>query len=200
MSDSVIQLITALIGGVGFGLLFGMHPRHLIPSALGGVVAWAIYLGMVQVTGIQFLSCLVAAAAAVVYGEILARVRKTPATQFVMGGIVPLVPGSSLYRAMSCVVRGDMDGFMKSLPVMDEAKMKPYADFALETAMVDAKKYPPQMRDLVVAWDVAQFICSTVAIMTLDMLYADGTFRALTKEEKVAANLLMFADRIPAEA
>lgn len=109
MSDSVIQLITALIGGVGFGLLFGMHPRHLIPSALGGVVAWAIYLGMVQVTGIQFLSCLVAAAAAVVYGEILARVRKTPATQFVMGGIVPLVPGSSLYRAMSCVVRGDMD-------------------------------------------------------------------------------------------
>ena len=98
------------------------------------------------------------------------------------------------------VVQGDMDGFMKSLPAMDGDKMKPYADFALETAMVDAKKYPPQMRDLVVAWDVAQFIGSTVAIMTLDMLYADGTFRALTKEEKVAANLLMFADQIPAEA
>ena len=52
MNESVIQLIAALVGGVGFGLLFGMHPRHLLPSALGGVLAWAIYLGLVKLTGI----------------------------------------------------------------------------------------------------------------------------------------------------
>lgn len=109
MREAVIQLIAALFGGLGFGLLFGMHPRHLLPSALGGVMAWAIYLVLVKLTGIEFLACLVAAAAAVVYAEVLARWRKTPATQFIMGGIVPLVPGGSLYRAMSFAVRGDMD-------------------------------------------------------------------------------------------
>ena len=109
MNESVIQLIAALFGGLGFGLLFGMPTRHLLPSALGGVMAWAIYLGMVKLTGIEFLACLVAAAAAVVYAEALARLRKTPATQFIMGGIVPLVPGSSLYNTMSCAVRGEME-------------------------------------------------------------------------------------------
>ena len=109
MKESVVQLIMALIGGVGFGLLFGMHPRHLLPSALGGVLAWGIYLGMMKLTEIEFLACLVAACVAVFYAEMQARLRKTPATQFVMGGIVPLVPGGSLYRAMSCVVRGEME-------------------------------------------------------------------------------------------
>lgn len=109
MKDAVIQLITALLGGIGFGLLFGMHRRHILPAALGGVLAWAIYLGIVKLSGTEFLACLVAASVAVFYGETLARLRKAPATQFVMGGIVPLVPGSSLYRAMSCVVRGEME-------------------------------------------------------------------------------------------
>ena len=48
MKDAVIQLITALLGGIGFGLLFGMHRRHILPAALGGVLAWAIYLGIVK--------------------------------------------------------------------------------------------------------------------------------------------------------
>ena len=109
MKDIVIQLIAAFVGGAGVGLLFGMRTRHLLPAAVAGVLSWAVYLAMAQVTHIEFLSCLVAAAVAVVYAEGMARWRKTPATQFVIAGIVPLVPGSSLYRAMSYAVRGEME-------------------------------------------------------------------------------------------
>ena len=109
MKETLIQLVAALVGGAGVGLLFGMRPRHLVPAALAGVLSWAVYLGMAEATHIEFLSCLVAAAVAVVYAEGMARWRKTPATQFVIAGIVPLVPGSSLYRAMSYAVRGEME-------------------------------------------------------------------------------------------
>ena len=109
MKDIVIQLIAAFTGGLGVGLLFGMRPRHLLPAALAGVLSWGVYLGMAELTQIEFLSCLVAAAVAVIYAEVMARLRKTPATQFVIAGIVPLVPGSSLYRAMSYAVRGEME-------------------------------------------------------------------------------------------
>jgi hypothetical protein len=38
---------------------------------------------------------------------------------------------------------------------------------------------------------------STVAMMVLDELYDSRTFRPLTEDEKVTANLLMFADKLP---
>ncbi len=109
MKDIVIQLLAAFFGGLGVGLLFGMRPRHLLPAAIGGVLAWAAYLGLDALTKSEFISCLVAAAFAVVYAEVMARLRKTPATLFVIPGIVPLVPGSSLYNTMSCAVRGEVE-------------------------------------------------------------------------------------------
>ena len=71
------------------------------------------------------------------------------------------------------------------------------ADYALENAMLIAKDYPPQMRDLVVAINAANFVSSTVALMVMDILYEDGTFAPLTEQEKVTSNLLMFCDRLP---
>ncbi len=109
MKDIVIQLLAAFFGGLGVALLFGMRSRHLLPAAIAGVLSWAVYLGMDAVTGVEFLSCLVAAAVAVIYAEFMARWRKTPATLFVIPGMVPLVPGSSLYNTMSYAVRGEME-------------------------------------------------------------------------------------------
>ena len=43
-----------------------------------------------------------------VYAELLARFMRTPATLFVIPAVIPLVPGSSLYYAMSCVVQRDL--------------------------------------------------------------------------------------------
>ncbi len=108
MKDIIIQLLAAFFGGLGVALLFGMRVRHLLPAALAGVLSWSIYLAMDALVGVEFLACLVAAGVAVVYAELMARWRKTPATLFVIPGIVPLVPGSSLYNTMSFAVRGEM--------------------------------------------------------------------------------------------
>ena len=109
MREILIQLAAAFFGGLGVALLFGMRARHLLPAAVGGVLAWGVYLAMDAVTDVEFLACLVAAAVGVVYAELMARWRKTPATLFVIPCMVPLVPGSSLYNTMSCAVRGDME-------------------------------------------------------------------------------------------
>ena len=105
----LLQLLTAFLGALGFSLLFGMRPKHLLPAALGGLLAWGIYLAVYAWLRESFIPCLLAAAFAVVYAEILARQRKTPATLFVIPAILPLVPGSSLYYAMDCAVRGQLE-------------------------------------------------------------------------------------------
>ena len=109
MKDALIQLLTAFISSLGFSMLFGLRRRFLVYAALGGLLCWGIYLGMDAWLHMEFLSCLLAAAFAIVYAEVLARRLKTPATLFVVPAILPLVPGGSLYYTMENVVHGRME-------------------------------------------------------------------------------------------
>lgn len=108
MTRIAVELLAALLGSCGFGMLFGLPRRYLPPASLGGMLGWVIYLAVNAWLHSAFLAYLLAASFGVVYAEVLARRLKTPATLFVIPAIIPLVPGSSLYSAMSCAVRGDM--------------------------------------------------------------------------------------------
>ena len=96
------------------------------------------------------------------------------------------------------IMKGDYKkDFVKKLPVLDEATMKRLADIALEIAMIDAKSYPPQMQDLIVYYGVNNFLGEKIALMVLDILYSNGTFKPLTEEEKITSQLIMFSDILP---
>ncbi len=95
------------------------------------------------------------------------------------------------------IVKSSWDDFTKIIPAPDKSLLYEFAKYALEQAMIQAKQYPPQIQDRFVYEFMDWAIGSTVAMMVLDQLYDSGVFRPLTKEEKVTANLLMFADRLP---
>ena len=95
------------------------------------------------------------------------------------------------------VMRGNQKEFFSKIPLLDEKIKSTFADYALEQAMLIAKDYPPQMRDLVVAGNVVAFVDSKVALMVMDILYGNGMFRPLTEDEKITSTLLMFCDRLP---
>jgi len=102
------------------------------------------------------------------------------------------------------VVKGDAEhlyddeAFFKRLPALNDSYKRKYADIALEYALNDAKRYPPQMQDLVVSWGVSGLIDNTCALMVMDILYQNGTFQPLTEKERVASTLIMFSDTLPA--
>lgn len=100
-------------------------------------------------------------------------------------------------KVQTMVIKGNADAFFSLIPQADASITRRFTDFALENAMAEAKDYPPQMQDLIVAEKAASFIGNRVAVMVLDILYGNGTFKALTEEEKVAANLLVFSDVLP---
>ena len=100
-------------------------------------------------------------------------------------------------RVNIMVVKGSMEDFFAKIPALNDEIKARFADKALEFAMLSARRYPPQMQDLIIAWGVGGFIGSTVALMVMDILYGEGVFRPLTEEERVTANLLMFSDMLP---
>ena len=104
-----VQLPTAFLGALGFAVLFGVLRRCLWVAAVGGMLTWGVYLAVDAWLHVEFLSCLAAAAFAVTISELLARKLKLPATMFITPAIIPLVPGGTLYYAMSFAVHGDLE-------------------------------------------------------------------------------------------
>jgi len=108
MREIILQLITAFLGSLGFAILFGIRSRYLLLAALGGMLSWSVYLGVHTLAARDFLAYLTAAVFAMAYSELLAHLRKCPATLFVVPAIIPLVPGTSLYYTMDSAAHGDL--------------------------------------------------------------------------------------------
>ena len=107
-------LITSLgtaIGCLGFTYTFNIHGPGALICVLGGVLTWVVYeiclnLG-VDPVGANFW----AAAFASAFSEIFARIRKCPATAYLVISIFPLIPGAGVYYAMEYAVQGEMELF-----------------------------------------------------------------------------------------
>lgn len=104
MTEALIQLVTGMLGSVGFALLFGLKTKYIFSAATGGLLSWGLYLIGMHLFGNIFLACLLASAFCAFYSEIIARIQKAPTTLFFITSVVPLIPGRALYYACSNAV------------------------------------------------------------------------------------------------
>ncbi len=101
MEEIFIKIIAGVISTLGFAILFRLKPSHWFFAMIDGLFACICYFGFTELFGGDFLPNLLAAFVAAIFAEIFARLCKTPATVFVLPGCIALVPGGTLYYAMS---------------------------------------------------------------------------------------------------
>lgn len=106
-----MQELGCLIGCIGFAILFNIHGPGGWLCAIGGVLAWAVYLLTVHLGGSDLLGYFCAALFASIYSEIMARVRKYPAISYLVVSIFPMIPGASIYYTMNEAVSGNLTDF-----------------------------------------------------------------------------------------
>ena len=101
MDAILIKIIAGAISTLGFAILFRLKPAHWLFAALDGLLACVAYFAFTELFGTNFLPNLLAAFIASAFAELFARICKTPATVFILPGCIALVPGGTLYSAMS---------------------------------------------------------------------------------------------------
>ena len=101
-----IQCIAGLVGTFGFGLMFNMHGRGIPFAILGSIISWPVCVLCMRIGLAEPIAYLIAAAVSCFYAEIMARIRKFPATSYLMCALVPLIPGSGIYYTMDFIRRG----------------------------------------------------------------------------------------------
>lgn len=106
-----IQLIGSFIACFGFSIIFNVQGFGIILCAGGGVLAWAVYLLVLEFGSSDLTAFFAAAVTASLYAEIMARIRKYPAISYLVIAILPFIPGSNVYYTMAHALRGDMASF-----------------------------------------------------------------------------------------
>ena len=102
------QAAAVFVGCCGFCILFNVHGRGLVLCIIGGAAAWMVYLLCGALGCDVYAANLFAAVFAALYAEIMARVRKCPATPYLVIAIFPLLPGAGVYYTMSLGLQGEM--------------------------------------------------------------------------------------------
>lgn len=103
----LITFIGALIGTLGFALIFQISRKQLVWAILGGGVTVVFYLLFLNFG--CFVSNMMAGFAMMGYCEIVARIRKAPVTVFLSAALVVLVPGGALYYTIYNILAKNTD-------------------------------------------------------------------------------------------
>ena len=101
--ELMIQSVGAFLAIFGFSLLVDMPRKYLVYAGITGGLA---YLVSMQVGTSQVAAAFFSSLAAALLSQVFARVLKAPVTIFLVAGILPTVPGASIYRSVYFLIQG----------------------------------------------------------------------------------------------
>jgi len=102
-----IQIIGAFLAVAGFCLVLEVPKKLLYYTAFTGAVGWMIYLFAADLGCTSYVASFWAAAAVSILSHFAARRLKAPVTVFLIGGILPMVPGAGMYRTAYSIIAED---------------------------------------------------------------------------------------------
>ena len=103
----VIQTVGAFLAVISFALILELPKKYLILSGTIGAVGWLLYLLVQAAAGSVIAAAFLSTLLVALFSHISARVCKAPVTVFLVAGILPSVPGASIYRSVSYVISND---------------------------------------------------------------------------------------------
>lgn len=109
VTEIIIKLVFSTVSALGFSIMFYVRPKRLPLATLGGFMTYAVYLLLTFFVDSEFLCNMVASLCGGLYAELLARRTHVPVTVYTIPCVIPLVPGSVLYRTMSSLVQSHLD-------------------------------------------------------------------------------------------
>ena len=111
----ITPCLAAFIACIGFSLYYNIHGRNITVASLCGMLAWAVYLAVDIFTDSLPIPFFVSGMFIALYSEIAAYLFKAPVTVYLILGIIPLVPGLTIFRTMEACLTGNINAFTGGL-------------------------------------------------------------------------------------
>lgn len=102
----VIRVIGAFLAVVSFSILLDLPFKQVMYAGCVGAVGWFSYLLVGEVSSSVLTAAFLSSMVVALVSHIFARVLKAPVTIYLVAGILPSVPGASIYRTVFYVIQG----------------------------------------------------------------------------------------------
>ncbi|BCN31930.1 threonine/serine exporter family protein [Anaeromicropila herbilytica] len=98
------QVLGAFVATIAFSIVIGVPKKFIVNTGAVGGFGWFIYL-LFQNIGYGVVLCyFISSIMVALLSHSFARIRKAPVTVFLIPGIIPLVPGISVYRTVYNII------------------------------------------------------------------------------------------------
>lgn len=111
----LLPCLWAFLACVGFGIEFNIQGVGILICGLGAALGWLVYMLSLGALHSDIFSAFLAAMSISAYSELMARIRHCPVTGYLQVALLPLVPGSGIYRAMQYCIAGETPLFLSTL-------------------------------------------------------------------------------------
>ncbi len=101
--DIIINIICSFVGTVAFSILFCVPKRYYLWCGITGIAGWMLYLLLINFSS-ELVANFFGTVIVVLMARILAVYKRCPITIFLIPGIFPLIPGSSVYYTVYYLV------------------------------------------------------------------------------------------------
>lgn len=108
------QFIFSVIASIGFAIYLNVPKIDLMISGLIAGIGWILYVVLNQTTAEVIMPYFFATLTIGVLGNFFAKYSKKPTIVYILPGIIPLVPGYSMYYTMLYIVTKEYDLAIKN--------------------------------------------------------------------------------------
>jgi uncharacterized membrane protein YjjP (DUF1212 family) len=105
-----IQVVAAVVGSACYAMVNHTPRRSIIGAGLTGGFGWLIYLLALPATNSGLIATFLGAFGAGLFSWWMARIRHTPTTLYALPGVLPLLPGLSIYGGMLALSQNNTNG------------------------------------------------------------------------------------------
>ena len=109
MTELAVQSAAAFLAIFGFSIILDVPKKFLLYAGAAGGVCWFVYLLALQAGRSLIMAAFLSSLVVSILSHIFARVLKAPVTVFLVAGILPTVPGASVYRCVYFMIQGLAD-------------------------------------------------------------------------------------------
>lgn len=103
----LIQIISSFTAIFMFGIVLDVPKKYLIHAGIIGACVWSVYLLITSAGGTGMAAAFIASICLALLCNILARIYKVTITVFLIPGVLPIVPGGSIYRTVYYIMAND---------------------------------------------------------------------------------------------
>ncbi len=101
----MIRFLGAFGAVISLGLLLEVPKKYLLHAGTAGGIGWLVYQVVVLEVDSAPMAAFSASLMVALMSHIFARRLKAPVAVFLISGILPLVPGASIYRSVYYMIR-----------------------------------------------------------------------------------------------